>query len=299
MESIVLELQREAMDSNSNISNLLRKSLVIARKLKVKEFEEWVTLELNGYSRIKREDIPKYRRINAQLEGILPYSNWIPIEFESDEITKLVTQPEVNSTITEIDSLSKDESQFLIWKLTTNKKMIISEWVQEEVEDFRLIFPKQQFKTIVNTVRNIILEWTIRLEEDGILGEGILFSDKEKQEANKHNYTVNNFYGNTSGVQIQQHTQNSSQTQINEVDLEKIESFISTLQQNISNIELDNSSKRNIEKEIEKISKQLGSSKPKASVLRESMSTIRNVLEGVTGSLIASGLLHELSKISM
>ena len=155
-------VQREAMESDSNISNLLRKSLVIARKLKVKEFEEWVSLELNGYDGFSRDSIPKYRRINGQLQGILPYSNWIPVEFESDEITKLVTQPEVKTTITEIESLSKDEGQFLIWKLATKQKMIIAEWIQEEIEDYRLTFPTQQFKTIVNTVRNIILRRYIR-----------------------------------------------------------------------------------------------------------------------------------------
>ena len=45
MYGIVLELQKEAMDSNADIESLLRKAYVIARKLKLLEFEEWIQCE--------------------------------------------------------------------------------------------------------------------------------------------------------------------------------------------------------------------------------------------------------------
>lgn len=44
--SIVLELQREALSSDSDILALLRKSLLVARKLKLTEFGEWINKEL-------------------------------------------------------------------------------------------------------------------------------------------------------------------------------------------------------------------------------------------------------------
>lgn len=36
---------------------------------------------------------------------------------------------------------------------------------------------------IIEKVKNTILEWTLKLEEEGVLGEGMRFSDKEKQSA--------------------------------------------------------------------------------------------------------------------
>ena len=42
MDGIVLELQREAMDKNADVESLLRKAYVIARKLKLSDFEEWI-----------------------------------------------------------------------------------------------------------------------------------------------------------------------------------------------------------------------------------------------------------------
>ena len=105
------------------------------------------------------------------------------------------------------------------------------------------------------------------------------FLIRKNKEANRQNYTVNNFYGNTSGLQIQQHTQYSTQTQINEMDLEKVESFISNLNKNINQItELEANSQKVIEKEIKKITKQLKTKNPKHIVLKESINTIRNIL---------------------
>ena len=57
MSSLVFELQRDALNRNASVSDLLRKALVVSKKLKISEFEKWVTNELNGYS----EDIPDYR----------------------------------------------------------------------------------------------------------------------------------------------------------------------------------------------------------------------------------------------
>ena len=60
---------------------------------------------------------------------------------------------------------------------------------------------------IISAVRNKILEWAILLEENGIVGEGLNFTNEEKQVAAKsaviNNYT-NNFYANADNTQIEQ-----------------------------------------------------------------------------------------------
>ncbi len=45
---------------------------------------------------------------------------------------------------------------------------------------------------IIEKVKNTVLEWTLKLEEEGVLGEGMRFSDKEKQNAKALPQTVNN-----------------------------------------------------------------------------------------------------------
>lgn len=53
---------------------------------------------------------------------------------------------------------------------------------------------------IIEKVKNTILEWTLKLEEEGVLGEGMRFSDKEKQTAMALPQTVNNYYGATNVI---------------------------------------------------------------------------------------------------
>ena len=46
MSGIVIELQRDALSSDSDIISLLRKAYLIARKLDLKDFESWTSYEL-------------------------------------------------------------------------------------------------------------------------------------------------------------------------------------------------------------------------------------------------------------
>jgi hypothetical protein len=65
--SIVLELQREASDSSVSVTDILRKALIVARKLGLREFQGWIESELNGYS--EPREIPDYRVLHGQLEA--------------------------------------------------------------------------------------------------------------------------------------------------------------------------------------------------------------------------------------
>lgn len=66
---------------------------------------------------------------------------------------------------------------------------------------------KSEMYRIMSTVRNKILDWAILLEENGILGEGMTFTEKEKEIAVNtqviNNYT-NNFFSDVSGVKVKQ-----------------------------------------------------------------------------------------------
>lgn len=49
MGGIVLELQKEALDETISIESLLRKAYLVAKKLKLRDLEEWINQEQNGY----------------------------------------------------------------------------------------------------------------------------------------------------------------------------------------------------------------------------------------------------------
>lgn len=66
---------------------------------------------------------------------------------------------------------------------------------------------RSEIYRILSTVRNKILDWALLLEENNIIGEGMTFTDKEKETAIKtqiiNNYT-NNFYSSASDVEVKQ-----------------------------------------------------------------------------------------------
>ena len=59
-------------------------------------------------------------------------------------------------------------------------------------------------KAIVDQVQNCLLEWTIRLESEGVLGEGMRFSQEETAMAQKVPQTINNYYGTVVNGNIKQ-----------------------------------------------------------------------------------------------
>ena len=46
-----------------------------------------------------------------------------------------------------------------------------------------LVVSTHHLKDVVEQVKNCILEWTLRLEQEGIIGEGMTFSEKETVSA--------------------------------------------------------------------------------------------------------------------
>jgi hypothetical protein len=61
-------------------------------------------------------------------------------------------------------------------------------------DDLRIKLETSQVISIVHTVRNILLEWTIEMEKQGILGENLSFTPEDREKsASLTAQTVNNF----------------------------------------------------------------------------------------------------------
>lgn len=83
MSGLILELQADALDPHTRVSDLLRKALVISKKLGIDEIEHWIVNELNGYS--EHEEIPAYRKIRGEVKVWNPYHGWQPLNFGNPE----------------------------------------------------------------------------------------------------------------------------------------------------------------------------------------------------------------------
>ncbi len=293
MGVMVLDLQQEAYNSKDSISTLLRKAYAVARKLKVKEFEQWINSELYGY-KCDYNDIPEYRIVSGETKGFNPYNGWIPVIVDNTDIAQLLSSRRISDPVTSLEVLTNSDSKSLSISFPHSVRLQIAEWVGLNT-NFCMFISKSQVEGILETVRNIVLDWALRLEEDGIMGEDMKFTENEKTAAQESNYTVNNFYGSISQSQIQQNTNNSTQNMNNEeLDLEKVLTLLKLVKDNYDQINYESNQKEEIQAQINTIEAQLQSIKPNRSAITECFKTIRNVLEGVSGSIIASGLIHHL-----
>jgi len=97
------------------------------------------------------------------------------------------------------------------------------------------------------------------------------------------------------GSQIQQGTHHSTQKlAITQNQLDAVRDFVALFKARLSEIPLDGDSKAEAGAEIATLDAQLQSSRPKPGILRESLQSIRTILEGAAGSVVASDLLPKL-----
>ncbi|MDT2806615.1 hypothetical protein K5X77_08970 [Vagococcus lutrae] len=212
MGKIVLDLQQEALSKDSDVLNLLRKAYIVARKLKLNEFEEWVNNELNGYQ--ETDKIPDYRKVRGEVKAWNPYLGWIPMIIQNNEIANQLSEHLASDSIPNLknvyESLNGNHAT-LQFDAGMNNLLSKSSGVNTK---YALMISANQIYNIMERVRNIVLDWSITLEENDILGEGLQFTEKEKDIAVSsstiNNYT-NNFYGDVQETQIQQNTSESTQ----------------------------------------------------------------------------------------
>lgn len=202
MEGIVIDLEREALDENISVETLLRKAYLVARKLKLKDFEEWINNEQNGYKGI----VPEYRMVRGSYKALNPYRGWMPVLLtpEMEQIMSCIPLRQSVSSLTETYTSYEKSVQF---SLGAEFDEILNKITDGFPTQFAFSTSRSEIYRILSTVRNKILEWALLLEEQGIVGTGVTFTEDEKTKAQNNqiinNYT-NNFYSKVSGVEINQ-----------------------------------------------------------------------------------------------
>lgn len=296
MESLVLELQREAYLQQTSVSVLLRKAYTLSRKLKVSEFSNWAELELNGYKNANK--LPDYRILYGEIKAFNPYHGYIPAYFHN-EIESIIRKRDIFSPLTEVELLVKQGNEnkgMLMYKFPTHIQRELMKMTEVEFE-VSLHIPVSQFNNILDQVRNIILEWTLKLEEEGVLGESMTFSEKEKETAVKSSAPIINHIGTMVNSQLQQNTEHSTQSlSLGEFKVESLQSLISSLEKFRDEVQ-DPGVKQELASEIQVLQSQVKSPNPKPGIIKEALKSIRNIAEGTTGSIVAAGILQMVTII--
>lgn len=227
MSDAIINLQTKLLDETSDLPALLRMTLAIAEKLGITDIVSWVKNELNGYDkRLLDTDLPEYRKCRAVLQGRNPLNGcWMPIIFENADIDKLVHDITIYQSIAELEPLRNNGN--LEYPFTGPQEFQIHEWLKDTPVMKRRI-PNTVIDQIFNSVRNIILQWALTLEKQGVTGKDMKFTSVEKQIAQtSQDIHIQNFYGNLGTISNSQISQ-EFKTTIEKNNIDTLSEFLAS-----------------------------------------------------------------------
>jgi hypothetical protein len=295
MSSVVLELQRDALDRAVPLSDLLRKALVVAKKLGISEFETWIAQELNGYQKL--EDVPDYRKLNGLVKAWNPYRGWVPVIFQDPVVAEAVSERHTGQSVAAMEELLVGKGSIIGIPFPHDTALKLAAACGHPPTEIILEVHRPGIRGILDSIRTIVLNWALKLEQDGILGEGLAFTKEERDTASRVSHNVNNFFGPVGQSQIQQGAGSGSQVIVaGDVDPTALRRFLALLGRQLPKLNLDAARTSEVEADVRTIESQVQSPKPKATVVRACLASIKSVLEGAAGN-VAGQLLIELAKV--
>lgn len=180
MSKIVIELQKDIIENKMDIVSILRKGKLIAAKLNLNDFSRWLDLELNGYSNYS--DIPEYRMVIGEIKAKSPYYGLIPVMM-SNSISEQLNKRKLFNSISELLSLSEKQGSIIV-SLPGDISKALCENSGVNYPCY-FVFGNNYLIGIINNVKNRLLEWCLKLEKVGVLGEEYEFNENEIEQAKK------------------------------------------------------------------------------------------------------------------
>lgn len=295
MSSIVLELQQEVLKSDCDILNALRKAHVIAVKLKLSEFDSWVMHELNGYSDCNQDDIPDYRKVHGSLKAWNPMRGWIPVAFQGSEMETLLCDRKLDISLSQILALyDKPEGNFSMSFVADVARTIDKMCTAPFPTDYALSISNFHLKSIVDQVTTRVLEWTLKLEGEGILGENMQFSQEERTMAQNVPQQIN-YYGTVINGDVKQSQVVSGSHNTISFNYEQAGELLKKVKEAIKSEQLSREDRESAEELIEDAEAKIASKK-KSGIIRAALTGLKDFLIGaganVAGTLIVQYLQH-------
>lgn len=282
---LVVKLEKDALDESITVSSLMREFIFICSKLGMKDMESWARREMNGYVGFE-DTIPEYRHVQGPCKYFNPYHGWCPVIFKTREEERVFTVRPLSSTISEIEE----------WVRNPGNRQLTMEYPAELKNKFAemnygmvpvTLIDKSQLSKILDAIRQKILDFALQLESSGILGsEDYMFSEDEKEKAQSM-ITINHVQGTQI---IQQGTNNENHVELNYAAPEyivQLNDLTEKVDAILSSTNISGESVEELSAELNTLKAQSHSPKPKKTIIKESLQSVRSILEGAGATLLA------------
>lgn len=172
--------------------------------------------------------------------------------------------------------------------------MALREAIHSPVE-VSLFLSEGSLWAVVETVRNLVLNWSLELEKAGILGEGMTFTAKEKAEAGAvtQQYFIQNLgvLGNVSDNAKVKNTQTATAA----IDIGEVGRFAQEALGSMGQLPAE--LRPRLAPLLNQLRTEAAKEKPNRSTLRELLTSARTIAEEAAGNLAASGIVAMIGRI--
>lgn len=296
MAGLILQIQAEALEPSASVSTLLRKVKVAAVKLNVTDALPWVDLELSGYSSDGKDksDLPSYRKLMGTLRVKNPYHGLQPLHFGNPKHAREFSKANIGQSLPELEAVLATRDEGLQFTLSPHVAKMLMDSMDIALEPV-LLLSRASVAGIVESVRNLVVEWSLEMEKAGVLGEGMTFSQRERdiaapatQQFNIQNLGV---LGNvTDHAQVSNH-----QTAIKGIDQSALRSMLDQL--SALHAQLPTPTREKLMPVVADLQKEAISAAPDQSKIRGLLLSAKMICEGAAGNLVASGVVAAITSL--
>jgi AbiTii len=285
--SLIDELQLDASNEAVSVSTLLRKALVVASKLEVSDIPEWINSELSGYGLTGR--VPPYRIVHGSLKA-RTIRGWIPVQLETSDLQKMVTEQHIGHSISELEALCEGEGTPKI-SLAPEEQSVLQGLSGHQTE-FACFIEKSRLIGILGAARDQVLRWAIALDKAGVRGDGLSFTGAEKEKAhgtvfNAENLTIG-VYGNVGGqANVAAGFQPHAGTKINAGDVQKL---IGEIEPHVTGLQLSPTDKQGLVDALAELQSAKSAKPIEAGKVRKVLNRALNFIGKAGETIVTAGI---------
>lgn len=291
MDSLIIDLQKDILE-NKDIKSILNKALMISNELELKEFNEWINLELNGY-KDNLDKLPSYRVLECEVRydvigqaGLnLVTASKVPIPSISGEVDYKLREVQVYQSILELIHICDINHENVHIKLDFKLENLLKRYIKNSTDVYR-VCPIFQLEAIIDHVKKEIMNWCSELKKNKIIGESYIFTDEEREAAKTINIISPIIHIGDTKVQI------------NNISYKKdIFSNLKDIRNILDENEVDDELHSTIINNVVIIEEELNNEEPNIDVMKKSAQFMKDFLNQVTITAIVNLLLQNVNEI--
>lgn len=181
MTSTVESIHEQALDSGSDLADVLSRAIYLASGLRQKPVTNWLKNELDGYT--DPATLPAFRRdIPATIVAWFPGQGWAEIPL-SESVKAKEGRTNIAAPVREIVRIHRDSRKTGGHRVDLDQEEL-AEMKRRLNYDTRLTLAvtHEQYARILETVRLVIAYWTADLMELGLTGDAVVFRDDARKQ---------------------------------------------------------------------------------------------------------------------